>query len=126
MAGKRREPGELESEILAVMWAAAAPLTPGEIAERLDGSLAHTTVQTILSRLLAKGAVIRESAGRAHAYTPVLNEAGLAARRMRAMLDRGEDREAVLNEFVDVLTPEDEDTLTRLLRSVRRNDGATE
>lgn len=126
MAGKRREPGELESEILAVMWAAAAPLTPGEIAERLDGSLAHTTVQTILSRLLAKGAVIRESAGRAHAYTPVLNEAGLAARRMRAMLDRGEDREAVLNEFVDVLTPEDEDTLTRLLRSVRRNDGATD
>lgn len=116
MPGKRRESGELESQILAALWSAAGPLTTGEIVRELGGGLAYTTVQTILSRLHAKGAVLRETAGRAHAYTPVMNDAGLAARRMRAMLDRGADRQAVLNQFVDALTPEDEDTLTRLLR----------
>ena len=121
VTGRRRESGELESQILAVLWAARAPLTTAEIAERLAGGLAHTTVQTILARLLTKGAVLREAAGRAHAYTPVLNDAGLAARRMRAMLDRGEDREAVLGEFVETLSPEDEDTLTRLLATARRD-----
>lgn len=121
MTGRRRESGELESQILAVLWAARAPLTTAEIGERLAGGLAYTTVQTTLARLLAKGAVVREPAGRAHAYTPVLNDAGLAARRMRAMLDRGEDREAVLGEFVETLTPEDEDTLTRLLATARRD-----
>lgn len=126
MTEKRREPGELESEILAVLWAARGPLTAGEIAAQLPGGLAHTTVQTILARLLAKGAVLREHAGRAHAYTPVLNDAGLAARRMRAVLDGGSDRAAVLNQFVGSLTPEDEDTLTRLLRPTRHHEDAAD
>lgn len=104
-----------------MLWAAKAPLTTAEIGGQLPGGLAYTTVQTILGRLLAKGAVLREPAGRAHAYTPVLNDAGLAARRMRAMLDRGDDRVAVLGEFVDTLSPEDEDTLTRLLATARRD-----
>lgn len=123
MTGKRREPGELESQILSVLWSAPAPLTTAEIAAQVDGALAYNTVQTVLARLLAKGAVIRESAGRAHAYSPVLDSAGLAARRMRAVLDREGDRAAVLNEFLDTLTPEDEDTLTRLLGLDRSRGG---
>lgn len=119
--GRRRAPGELESAILAILWAASGPLTAREVADRLNGGLAHKTVQTILARLLAKDAVVREQAGRAHAYTPVLNDAGLAARSMRATLDRGENRESVLNQFVAALTPEDENTLTRLLRRIGRD-----
>jgi predicted transcriptional regulator len=122
LAAKRRESGELESQILSALWSAPGPLTTAEIVSALGGGLAYTTVQTILSRLHAKGAVRREAAGRAHAYTPVMNDAGLAARRMRVALDRGGDREAVLNHFVGSLTPEDEDTLTRLLGSLRRPD----
>lgn len=120
--GKRRAPGELESEILGILWAAQGPLTAGELVEQLADGLAHTTVQTVLARLLDKGAVLREPAGRAHAYTPVLNDAGLAARRMRAMLDRGDNRESVLNQFVAALTPQDEDTLARLLRVSYRDE----
>jgi predicted transcriptional regulator len=115
MASARREPGGLEAEVLAALWAADAPLTAGDVVDALGDGLAYNTVQTILTRLHQKGAVRRELAGRAHAYTPVLDEAGLAARRMRAMLDRGGDHAAILTQFVGTLSPDEERTLMRLL-----------
>ena len=111
----RRPAGGLESEVLAALWAADRPLTPGEVSDAVGGELAYTTVQTILTRLHRKGAVVREQAGRAHAYRPVIDGAGLAAQRMRAMLDRGGDHAAVLTRFVGTLTPDDEATLAKLL-----------
>ena len=69
---RRRGAGELENEVLAALWAAENPLTPREVQHALGEGLAYNTVQTILTRLHAKGAVQREPAGRAHAYTPVL------------------------------------------------------
>lgn len=110
--------------MLAALWAADQPLTAGDVAAAVGGDLAYNTVQTILTRLHAKGAVHRAPAGRAHAYTPVLDDAGLAAARMRAMLDKGGDRAAVLARFVGTLTPEDEATLTGLLES-QRGPGAS-
>ena len=112
---QRRESGGLEAEVLAALWAADSPLTPGEVVDAVGGDLAYNTVQTILTRLYQKGAVRRELAGRAHAYTPLLDEAGLAARRMRALLDRGGDQAAVLSQFVGTLSLEEERTLARLL-----------
>ncbi len=113
---KVRAAGSLESEVLAALWAAERPLTAGDVAVALGSDLAYNTVQTILVRLHVKGAVHRELAGRAHTYSPVLDEAGLAAQRMRAMLDRGGDHAAVLTRFLGSLTPEDESTLVDLLR----------
>lgn len=120
----RRESGGLESEVLATLWAADKPLTSAEVVDALGGNLAYTTVQTILVRLQAKGAVQREPSGRAHAYTPVLDDAGLTASRMRAMLDRGGDRDVVLSRFVRSLTREDEARLAELLSQQRDSDGA--
>ena len=122
----RRRSGDLEAEILAALWAAPEPLTPGQVREALGTGLAYTTVQTILTRLHDKGTVRREPSGRAHAYAPLLDEAGLAARRMRSTLDAGSDQEAVLSRFVGSLTPEQERTLARLLRGGPRRgpDGA--
>lgn len=121
MVMRRRAAGRLESEVLAALWAAAGPMTVGEVAREIDPALAHNTVQTILVRLHSKGAVRRESQGRAHAYTPVLDDAALAARRMREMLDRGGDHAAVLSRFLGTLGPEDEQTLTELLKQVDRS-----
>jgi predicted transcriptional regulator len=115
----RRAKGTLESEVLAALWAADRPLTAGEVADAVGGGLAHTTVQTILVRLQKKGAVGRELVGRAHVYSPVLDDAGLAAERMRAMLDRGTDHAAVLSRFLHALSPEDEATVAELLSRSR-------
>ncbi|AWW38436.1 MULTISPECIES: BlaI/MecI/CopY family transcriptional regulator [Streptomyces] len=112
---RRRGQGELEGQVLAALRAADGPVTAGWVQERLGGDLAYTTVITILTRLLAKGAVTRERAGRSFAWTPSSDEAGLAARRMRKVLDGEQDREAVLASFVTALEPEDERLLRELL-----------
>src|SRR5690606_34233981 len=82
---------------------------------RPGGALAYTTVITILTRLLAKGAVTRERAGRSFVWTPASDHAGLAAHKMRKVLDAETDREAVLASFVTGLDPDDERLLRELL-----------
>jgi predicted transcriptional regulator len=112
---RRRASGQLEAEILAVLHRADGPLTAGDVAERLNGPLAYTTVVTILGRLHTKRQLTRVPRGRAYAYAPVADPAGLAARRMRGLLDERTDRKDVLARFVDGLTAADEDLLRRLL-----------
>jgi predicted transcriptional regulator len=113
--GTRRAAGELEAAVLAVLQAAGSALTPGQVRERLDGRLAYTTVVTILSRLHAKGVLTRLRSGRAYSYAPVADEPGLAARRMRGVLEAEADRETVLARFVSGLSPADEGLLRRML-----------
>ncbi|MFF9262932.1 BlaI/MecI/CopY family transcriptional regulator [Streptomyces longwoodensis] len=116
---RRRAQGELEGLVLAALREADGPATAGWVQERLGGDLAYTTVITILTRLLAKGAVTRERAGRSFAWTPVSDRAGLAAHRMRKVLDRESDREAVLASFVTSLDAGDERLLRELLERAR-------
>ncbi|WP_326566126.1 BlaI/MecI/CopY family transcriptional regulator [Amycolatopsis rhabdoformis] len=121
MASKeRRAPGELEAEVLAVLWEVGEPVSATEVQERLGDSLAYTTVVTILSRLFEKGVATREKHGRSFAYSPVDDEPGLAARRMRKVLDAETDRPSVLAKFVSNLSADDE----QLLRGLLRGDGS--
>ncbi|EWM12627.1 BlaI/MecI/CopY family transcriptional regulator [Kutzneria sp. 744] len=111
----RRRSGELESEVLAALWAADGAMTPAQVQTELGGSLAYTTVVTILSRLHDKGVAARERQGRAYAYSPVQDEPGRAAGRMRKLLDAEPDRRLVLTRFVTDLSEEDEVLLRQLL-----------
>ncbi|KPH97988.1 transcriptional repressor, CopY family [Actinobacteria bacterium OK074] len=111
----RRPAGELEASVLAALWAADAPLTPGAVQLALGDGLARTTVTTILTRLHAKGTVTRAREGRGYAYAPAQDAPGLTARRMHAELDKDDDRDTVLARFVSDLTPEDEQLLRALL-----------
>ncbi|MEU9503697.1 BlaI/MecI/CopY family transcriptional regulator [Streptomyces sp. NPDC048196] len=105
----------MESQVLAALQHAPGPVTAAWVQERLGGDLAYTTVMTILSRLHAKQAVSRERSGRAYVWTPAADEAGLAALRMRRVLDGEPDRDAVLTRFVSALSPHDEQLLRSLL-----------
>jgi predicted transcriptional regulator len=118
----RRPSGALETEVLAALWAAATPLTPREVQRDLGEGLAYTTVMTALARLHEKGVVTREKQGRAYAYTPLLDTPGIAAARMRALLDEGGDREVVLARFLGTLSDSDERTLVELLNEPRPED----
>ncbi|MET8243906.1 BlaI/MecI/CopY family transcriptional regulator [Streptomyces sp. NPDC005202] len=117
--GRRRAPGELESDVLAALWAADGPLTAAQVNERLPGDLAYTTVLTILSRLVDKGMVTRHKAGRSYAFAPARDEATHTAGQMRSLLEHGSDREAVLSRFVDELSADDERLLQRLLGELK-------
>jgi predicted transcriptional regulator len=74
---------------------------------------------TTLTRLFEKGALQRETVGRAYAYSlpadPAAVQSAVAALRMRRVLDAGEDRAGVLARFVADLRPEDERLLADLL-----------
>lgn len=118
----RRPAGALEAEILAALWAAEKPLTPAEVQADLDADLAYTTVMTALTRLHEKGIVSRERVGRAYAYTAVLDQPGIAAGRMRELLDVGADRGAVMARFVGSLSDEDARVLAELLRDTREGE----
>jgi predicted transcriptional regulator len=107
----------LEASVLEALLARDVAMTAGQVQEVVGGGLAYTTVMTILSRLYEKGAVDRRRVGRAYAYRPVSDEPGLAARRMRRVLDAEPDRDTVLARFVDDLAPSDEALLRRLLES---------
>ena len=115
---ERRAAGTLESEVLGILRAAAGPLTPGEVRDRLSGAgqreLAYSTVVTTMSRLHAKGLLSRRQAGRGFCYAPV-DEASLVAGRMSHALGSGSDRDAVLSRFVSGLSGRDTELLRRLL-----------
>jgi predicted transcriptional regulator len=111
-----------------VLWQAEGALNPGEVRESLVGSgdadatgasggrdLSYSTVVTILTRLHAKKMLVRTRVGRSFQYAPLADEAGLAARRLTALLDDSADREAVLSKFVADLPDGDEELLRRLL-----------
>ena len=123
-ANSRRPAGALEAEIVATLWAAGKPLTPKDVQSELGGELAYTTVMTALTRLYEKGVVSREKNGRAYAYTAVLDTPGIAAARMRELLESGGDREAVLASFLGSLSDADERTLLELLRSARADESS--
>jgi predicted transcriptional regulator len=118
----RRGQGELEAQVLTVLHTAAGPVSAAWVQERLDGALAYTTVVTILSRLLAKGAVTRERSGRSFDWQPSVDAAGLAALRMQRVLDSEADREAVLTSFVTTLPPGDERLLRDLLGEAEKEE----
>ncbi|PJJ03047.1 putative transcriptional regulator [Streptomyces sp. 2333.5] len=112
---RRRGQGQLEAQVLAALHRAPGPAGAAWVQERLGGDLAYTTVMTILSRLHAKQAVTRERSGRAYLWSPAADEAGLAALRMRRVLDGEPDRDAVLTSFVSTLSAQDEQLLRTLL-----------
>ncbi|MEU6846517.1 BlaI/MecI/CopY family transcriptional regulator [Streptomyces sp. NPDC046716] len=112
---RRRAQGELELAVLAALRAADGPANAGWVRDRLGGDLAYTTVITILARLHAKNVVTRERDGRSFVWTPTSDEAGLAALKMRKVLDGEPDREAVLASFVTSLPEGDEQVLRALL-----------
>ncbi|MBV6696356.1 BlaI/MecI/CopY family transcriptional regulator [Kitasatospora aureofaciens] len=123
---RRRGQGELEAQVLAVLQCAPGPATAGWVQERLEGDLAYTTVMTILSRLHAKNAVSRTRSGRSYRWQAASDAAGLAALRMRRMLDGEADRNAVLASFVSALLPHDEELLRALLDSASADPAAAD
>jgi predicted transcriptional regulator len=111
----KRASGAREAEILALLQRADDALTPGEVAERLRGELTYSTVVTILTRMYTKQLLNRTPRGRAFAYAPVTDDPGLAARRMRSVLEERTDHGAVLARFADSLSTADADLLRQLL-----------
>ncbi len=112
---QRRAAGELEREVLALLWATSEPLMPMQVQHRLGGDLAQSTVATTLLRLVAKGLAERTPHGRGFAYRPLQRAEDHAAVQMVNLLRRGDDPGAVLRYFAGRLSPDHRGVLLQAL-----------
>jgi predicted transcriptional regulator len=112
----RRPRGELEASVLGVLWDATDWMSPQEVSDALERSLAYTTVTTVLTRLVAKGTVERRPAGRGFTYRPVASREEQAAARMGEVLAAAGDRTVTLSRFVESLDHEERERLRRAIR----------
>jgi predicted transcriptional regulator len=112
----RRALGELELQLLRAVWRSERGVTPAEALEAVDGSVAYTTVLTVLTRLWQKELLVRSREGKAHRYSAALTEADWVAGRMRAALDSASDHELAISRFVGSLNASDTAALRALLK----------
>ena len=117
---ERVAPGELETEVLEVLWQAGRPCNPGEVRAALNRPLAYTTVLTTLRRLWKKGVVEREADRRGYKYTAGVSEAELMATRMRAVMASSSDSTAVLSRFIGTLSSREAALARKMLDELRR------
>jgi predicted transcriptional regulator len=110
--------GELERAIMELLWAEDVTLSAYDLQDALpDRKLASTTVLTVLSRLEKKGFVARDRASRPHRYRAAATRETHMADLMHEVLGAASDRTAVLERFVGQVTPEEAETLRKLLGS---------
>ena len=66
---------EAEFEVMKIVWK-SAPINTNEITERLlkTTSWSAKTIQTLIKRLVTKGALTYEKQGRVFVYTPLVKE----------------------------------------------------
>ena len=115
-------PTELELLILKVLWE-QSPLTARQIratlAER-GRDLAHTSVITMLQRMVDKGQLdqLDPEVGKAFRFVPLLSQADVSGRMLGDLIDRAFDgsAEAVMLSLFDV-SDLDNDSLKRLRRA---------
>ena len=120
---QRASRGELEAQVMNVLWDSPDALTPREVQDCINTrrrSLAYTTVMTILVRLWEKGMLEREQQGRAYAYWPVSSRDEWAAARMEEILAASGDRLVTLNHFVERMSAREAGQLARLLQAPRK------
>lgn len=80
---------EAEHEVMEVLWA-ESPLGASEVAIRVDPARGWSdrTVKTMLSRLLAKGAIAHQEEGRRYLYRPAVSREEFVTRESGRLLDR--------------------------------------
>ena len=115
---------EGEYTVMEVLWE-KAPLTAAEVADRVppDREWSLATVKTMLSRLLAKGALAHEQDGRRYLYRPAIRREDYVAEESGRLLDRmfaGRVTTLVAHLAArDRLPPEDIEEIEALLKALK-------
>ena len=116
---------DAEHAVMEVLWR-ESPLAAADIVQRIDPARgwSERTVKTLLSRLLAKGALAHEEEGRRYLYRPAVARDDHAATESRRLIDRlFGGRAAPLVAHLaerDALTDQDLAELEALVRELRK------
>lgn len=118
---------EAEFEVMKIVWK-HAPISTNEITDRLvrTTSWSPKTIQTLVKRLVTKGALTYEKQGRVFVYTPTVRENEYIDQKSNSFLERyyGGDITAMLSAYIenDRLSEAEIDAL-RLLLSEKNGKG---
>jgi BlaI family penicillinase repressor len=78
---------EAEWEVMKMLWE-RAPQSAQEVAGRLAGQWSESTVKTLLNRLIRKGALSYETAGKAFLYSPTISQSECRSAESTSFLNR--------------------------------------
>lgn len=117
------ELGELEREVMRLVWA-HAPVTAEMVRERLDRRLKESTVRTVLRRLEEKGYISHSVEGRTYVFQARDDRQRVAAKAVRRVADwlcNGSIEEVLIG-IVDskMLDKEQLETLSKKIEEAKR------
>lgn len=119
---------EAEFEVMKIVWK-HAPISTNEITDRLlkTTKWSPKTIQTLIKRLVTKGALTYEKQGRVFVYTPVVKEDEYIKQESNSFLERYYDGDitAMLSKYIenDSLSEAEIDTLRSLLSERSKKGG---
>jgi predicted transcriptional regulator len=109
MSKRGRQQGELENEVMGVLWNNSGSMTSQEILDAVNQNnheLALTTILTVLSRLVDKGLVIRSAgAGRSFNFSATETREKHSANLMLKLLADTGNPALTFAQFTKSLTP---------------------
>jgi predicted transcriptional regulator len=105
----QRNRGELEADIMTILWQTNAPMTAKEVqAKFIEKVPAITTLITVLDRMCAKGQVVKNSTGgRSQTFAAAQSRIDHVAHTMTTALNSADDQVAALLHFAGSLSEED-------------------
>lgn len=126
--GLRKVFGDLEAEIMEVVWAQGRA-TVADVHKVLEGQreIAYTTVKTVMGRLAQKGHLRQTTADRAHVFTPTRSRDEFLREMSDAVLrglfsEFGQPIAAHLLETISQLDPSSLDRLHALIEERRTRE----
>lgn len=119
---------EAEFEVMKIVWK-YAPISTNEITEKLEKTTTWNpkTIQTLIKRLVTKGALSYEKQSRVFVYTPLVKESEYIDQKSNSFLKRyyNGDITAMLSTYIenDKLSETEIDTLRTLLSKRSKKGG---
>lgn len=117
---------EAEFEVMKLIWK-YAPISTNEITDKLARTTKWSpkTIQTLIKRLVTKGAITYEKQSRVFVYTPLIEEKEYIGQKSRSFLKRyfNGDITAMLSAYMedDKLSDSEIDSLRSLLFKEAKN-----
>lgn len=117
---------EAEFEVMKLIWE-YAPISTNEITDKLTRTTKWSpkTIQTLIKRLVTKGAITYEKQSRVFVYTPLIEEKEYIGQKSRSFLKRyfNGDITAMLSAYMedDKLSDSEIDSLRSLLFKGAKN-----
>lgn len=122
--GLRKVLGDLEAEIMEVIWQREQVLVRDvhrELTKKRE--IAYTTIMTVMGRLVEKGLLVREQVGNSYVYRPSRSRADFTRLVVQEVIDGllEEFAEPAISHFVNRISQEDEEHLDRLEEMIAKS-----